>query len=297
MTRTFLDDLRDDLVRAGRELSATPTPDGATVAAPRRARSRRAILATTAVAAGAIVAAIVLAGGRGAPGPSIAEAALAKLTPAKGVLVLGLDTRQRFGSRTAHMHTTEWVTAHTARRVVVALDPRTGRIIASTDMVTSDRGVQSYETAKNTITTFRACPGVRAPRINSLSDPVASLLAQLTRHALRAKGTATFDGRRVHRLVSTLRLIPRRSGTGRAPMPKPLFEVLVDATTSEPVASINRPFDGSAGGQGLLITRFTSRTVLPRTATNLALLRLPPHPTAHRVTAYLGPCAAKHHQP
>ena len=145
------------------------------------------------------------------------------------------------------------------------------------DTVHDGHGLSSYDAGRNTVTTRHHC---RAVRFSSVGlDPVGQVRELLARHLLRPDGFAIFHGRRVERLVTQTVL---RGPSGQRP-PLPVSEVLVDPSTGELVASISRPFVGRTG-QGLILTRFRSRTVLPATATNLALARLPAYPNAHHIT-------------
>lgn len=282
----------DPIATLERELMRVAATGDEPARRPRRPRRRLALPLAAALAGAAVTLVITLGGGPDTPGPSLVAAAYAKLAPpADGILVLELDVRQRIGARAAHSRTTQWYARSAVRVRSAVRSARGGQLIAINDSAYRRDLAERYASNANTITTIRHCPNttVRAVSLDQ-ADPVASLRRQLARRELRPQGTTTFDGRRVQRLVHTIGIAdPVRHGT---PPARPMSEILVDPATGEPVASIQRPFDGSRTGQALVVTRFVSRRVLPRTAANLALLKLPPHPGARRQTTYVGTCAA-----
>jgi hypothetical protein len=208
-----------------------------------RRRPRRLWLAAPALAAAAAVA--LLAGRE----PSLTALAAQHLS--NGIVYLKTDTRT-YDGRTLNAHNTAelWYRGTRERSLATSLGPKTGRVARSLEVVRDARTITSYESGANTLTTQAVCHARPA------LDPVTRLRTL----KLRERGTATFDGKRVARLVAT-------DGPQQ-------LTYLVTPKTGEPVALRVR-----LEGQ-ITLTRFLAHD---DGLTDPALLRMRPHPGAKRI--------------
>lgn len=255
-------DLEHQLVAAAAHQAAPhPTP------ARHRARWWLALSATGALAAVAITLVVLLGGSASAP--SLAQAAYAQLNPKHGIVALNYDTRFLDGGHLyQHARAEIFYNATQERSVGTSIGPHSGRAVRFVEVVRTPREIRSYESGANTLTIQPNCwPSGRFPRSTAV-DPIAQYKSLYQRHRISRRGTTTFDGRRVSRLV--------------ADDADQRFVFLVTPKTGEPVAMTVRPLALIVPGASFTgtVVRFTSYRHLPLDASSRAQLKMRPHPGA-----------------
>ncbi len=137
--------------------------------------------------------------------------------------------------------------------------------------VRTAREIRSYESGARTLTIQANWRKSGAFGRSTAVDPIAQYKSLYQRHRISQRGTTTFDGQRVSRLVAN------KAGQQ--------FVYLVTPTTGEPVAMTLRaladivpgaPFTGT-------VVRFTSYRRLSRDASSRTL-EMRPHPAAKVIT-------------
>jgi hypothetical protein len=255
-------DLERQLVGAAARATAPPA-----AAARHRGRWWLALPATAALAAVAVALVLVLGGG--ASSPSIAQAAYARLNPAGGLVHLRYDTRWYSGGHLyQHARTEAWYSAAKERSIGRSIGPRSGRAARYLEVVRTPREIRSYESGAKTLTTQANCRrSGRFPRGTTV-DPIARFNALYQRHRITARGTSTFDGRRVSRLVA--------DDAGQR------FVFLVAPKTGEPVAMTLRPVANIVPGAQFTgsVVRFLVHQQRPLDGSSRAQLEMRPHPGA-----------------
>jgi hypothetical protein len=260
-------DLEHQLVAAAAHRAA---PHPAPAPANRRGPWWLALPAAAALAAVTGTLAVLLGGS--ASGPSLAQAAYAQLNAKHGIVALSYDTRFLDGGHLSQRVQAEiFYSATRERSVSTGVSPHSGRTLGFLEVVRTPRVLRSYESRANTLTTQSNCRrSGRFPRSTS-ADPIAKFNALFRRHRIRQRGTITFDGRRVSRLV--------------ADDAHQRFVFLVTPKTGQPVAITLRPLALIRPGATFTgtIVRFTSHHHLPLNASSRAQLKMRPHPGAKRI--------------
>jgi hypothetical protein len=238
--------------------------------AKHRARWWLALPATGAVAAVAIAVLALLGGSASAP--SLAQAADAQLNPKHGIVALSYDTRFFDGGQLyQHARAEILYNATQERSVGTSVGPHSGRAVRFLEVVRTPREIRSYESGANTLTIQTNCrPSGAFPRSTAI-DAIAQYTSLYQRRRISQRGTTTFDGRRVSRLVA--------NEAGQQ------FVYLVAAKTGEPVAMTLRPVATIVPGAPFTgtIVRFTSYRLLPLDAASHAQLKMRPHAGAKTV--------------
>jgi len=237
--------------------------------APARPRARwwLALPAAGALAAVALALAVLL--GDSASAPSLAQAAHAQLNAKHGIVALRYETRVFDGDHLYQRVQSETFSSATRERSVsTGISPHTGRVLGVLEGVRTPREIRSYESRANTLTTQANC---RASGRSTGADPIARFNALFRSHRLRQRGTTTFDGRRISRLV--------------ADDARQRVVFLVTPKTGQPVAMTLRPLALIRPGARFTgtIVRFTSHRLLPLNASSRAQLEMRPHPGAKRI--------------
>jgi hypothetical protein len=260
-------DLEHQLVAAAAH-QAAPHPPPAP--AKHRARWWLALPAAGALAAVAITLAALLGGSASAP--SLTQAAYAQLNPKHGVVALSYDGRLLDGGHLSARYRAEiFYSATRERSVGTSIGLRSGRAVRFLEVVRTPREIRSYESRANTLTTQSNCRASgRFPRSTTV-DPIAKFNALFQRHRISQRGTATFDGRRVSRLVAD-------DGDQR-------FVFLVNPKTGAPIAMTVRPLALIAPRATFTgtIVHITSHRHVPLNASSRAQLNMRSHRGAKRI--------------
>ncbi len=257
-------DLERQLVAAA---ALERAPEGTSPERRARRWTLLALPATGALAASAIALIAFLGGG--ASTPPLTQAAYARLNPKDGIIELSYDTRFLDGGRLyQHARTETFYSATHERSVGTSIGPRSGREVRFLEVVRTPRDIRSYESGANTLTIQANCrPSTASPR-STVADPIATFKTLIQRDRVALRGTTTFDGRRVSRLVAT--------EAGQR------FVYLVSPKTGKPVAMTLRPLANLVPGAPFTgtVVRFTSYRHLPLDASSRTQLEMRPHPTA-----------------
>jgi hypothetical protein len=238
-----------------------------TAGAPRQASRWRWALPAGAACV-AVVAGLILWIGGDASAPSMAQAAYARLNPGGGIIELKYDSRFYDGGRLyQHARTEVWYSAGHEHTVATSIGPRSGRDRRFLEVVRTARQIRSYESGAGTITVQANC---RVPHTTT-GDPIAYFESLYRSHRISQRGTATFDGRRVSRLVA--------ADAGQQ------FVFFVTAESGEPVAMTVRPLALIARGARFTgtVVRFLSYRRLPIDASSRAQLDMAPHSEARLI--------------
>lgn len=264
--------ITDDPIRElERQLVAAAARETAPKGTPPERQTRRwarLVLPATGALAAVAIALIVLLGS-GASAPSLAQAAYAQLNPADGVVELKYDTRSLDGGHLyQHARAEISYSATQERSVATSVGPRSGREVRFLEVVRTPREIRSYESGANTLTVQANCRPSGAFRRLTAVNPIAKFKALYQRHRISQRGTTTFDGRRVSRLVA--------NENGQQ------FVYLVTMKTGEPVAMTLRPLANIVPGAPFTgtVVRFTSYRHLPLDASSRTQLELRLHPGA-----------------
>jgi hypothetical protein len=264
ITDDAIRDLERQLVDAARQAAPQPAPTKS------RARWWLALPAAGALAAVAITLAVLLGGSASAP--PLAQAAYARLNAKHGIVALSYDTRFFDGGRLYQRARSEiFYSATRERSVGTSISPHSGRTLGFLEAVRTARELRSYESRANTLTTQSSCRASgRFPRATA-ADPIARFNALFRRRRISQRGMATFDGRRVSRLV--------------ADDADQRFVFLVAPHTGEPVAMTLQPLALIGPGAHFTgtVVHFTSYRHLPLDASSRAQLEMRPHPGAKRI--------------
>jgi hypothetical protein len=265
--------ITDDAIRdLERQLVDAAARQAAPQPAPTKSRARwwLALPAAGALAAVAITLAVLLGGSASAP--PLAQAAYARLNAKHGVVALSYDTRFFDGGRLYQRARSEiFYSATRERSVGTSISAHSGRTLGFVEAVRTAREIRSYESRANTLTTQSNCRASgRFPRATA-ADPIARFNALFRRRRISQRGMATFDGRRVSRLV--------------ADDADQRFVFLVAPHTGEPVAMTLQPLALIGPGAHFTgtVVHFTSYRHLPLDASSRAQLEMRPHPGAKRI--------------
>jgi hypothetical protein len=254
-------DLERQLVAAAARQAPKATP------ARRRARWWALALPATGALAAVAVALVVLLGS-GASAPSLAQAAYAQLNPKGGIVALKYDTRfYSDGHLSQHARSEIWYSANQVRVISTSIGPRSGRAARSVEVVLTRREIRSHEPGEDTLTLQANCRPGALPRL-TVVDPIAKFNSLYRRQRISQRGTTTFDGRRVSRLVA--------NQAGQQ------LVFLVTPKTAEPVAMTLRPLANIVPGAPFTgtVVRFLYHRHLPLDASSRAQLEMRPHPGA-----------------
>lgn len=257
-------DLERQLVAAAAH-QATPQPT-----AKHHARWWLALPATGALTALAITLVTLLGGSASAP--SLAQAAYAQLSPKDGIVELSYDTRfLDAGHLYQHARAEIFYSATQERSISTSIGPRSGQAVRFLEDVQTAREIRSYESGARTLTIQANCRRSGAFPRSTAIDPIAQYKSLYQRHRISQRGTTTFDGRRVSRLVA--------NEAGQQ------FVFLVTSKTGEPVAMTLRALSNFVPGAPFTgtVVRFTSYRHLPRDASSRTL-KMRPHPGAKVIT-------------
>jgi hypothetical protein len=266
------------------DLSARSLEDVFTVDAPRSGR-RTLILRVAlgaAIATGAAVGVIAIAGGPNGGGLSVAAAVEQAITPHGGVLQMVIDSENILDGRATSTSHEELWTAQNPRRLRSRNKLNSGgEVIEGEGAILSTSPPRTLSWSSSQPQTIRES---RQPIEQQEQTPVDWLRKAYHEGRLKVLGQEALNGRSVWRLS----VLPEASQPPRtlngAPLPAPT--VTVDARTFVPLENVIYSV-GSANGKPALDTtrvRYLSYHELPANASNLALLSLAAHPGAKVVT-------------
>ncbi len=262
--------ITDDPIRdLERQLVSAAAREAAPHAMPTRRRTRWWVALPATGALAAITTALIVLLGGGTSAPSIAQAAYAQLNPKGGIVALKYDTRFYSGGHLyQHVQAEIAYSATQEHTVGTSIGPRSGHAVRYLETAWTRREIRSYESDANTLTIQANCrPSGRFPRSTTV-DPIAKFNDLYRRHRINQRGTTTFDGRRVSRLVAN--------------EASQQFVFLVTPKTAEPVAMTLRPLANIVPGAPFTgtVVRVLYQRHLPLDASSRARLEMRPHPAA-----------------